>query len=193
MARSPAEIQADIALTRRVIEHQLDVIASADWIVDMGPEGGDEGVGARAPGDTGLGEARRERVFTSQLLEGMVSAVAAIKRSISGISRPRRRKPARVRAKVLGAGLVARDRDAVAAHPRGATDAVDVVGRHHRQLEGARQRRDPGGADRDHHPPGVLFRLGECDVGGCGRKECLFRAEYRERPASRGVTIASAD
>jgi hypothetical protein len=27
MARSPAEIQADIALTRRVIEHQLDVLS----------------------------------------------------------------------------------------------------------------------------------------------------------------------
>ena len=27
MARSPAEIQADIALTRRVIEHQLDALS----------------------------------------------------------------------------------------------------------------------------------------------------------------------
>ena len=26
-----------------VIEHQLDVIRSADWIVDLGPEGGDRG------------------------------------------------------------------------------------------------------------------------------------------------------
>ena len=26
-----------------VIEHNLDVIRSADWIVDLGPEGGDEG------------------------------------------------------------------------------------------------------------------------------------------------------
>ena len=26
-----------------VIEHNLDVIKTADWIVDMGPEGGDEG------------------------------------------------------------------------------------------------------------------------------------------------------
>jgi excinuclease ABC subunit A len=26
-----------------VIEHNLDVIKSADWVVDMGPEGGDAG------------------------------------------------------------------------------------------------------------------------------------------------------
>lgn len=40
MARSPAEIQADIALTRRVIEHQLDALSRrvpnarwAPWLV----------------------------------------------------------------------------------------------------------------------------------------------------------------
>ncbi|HLB59608.1 MAG TPA: excinuclease ABC subunit UvrA, partial [Bdellovibrionota bacterium] len=26
-----------------IIEHNLDVIRSADWIIDLGPEGGDEG------------------------------------------------------------------------------------------------------------------------------------------------------
>ena len=26
-----------------MIEHNLDVIKSADWIIDLGPEGGDEG------------------------------------------------------------------------------------------------------------------------------------------------------
>ena len=33
----------DAGSTVVVIEHQLDVIKMADWIVDMGPEGGDGG------------------------------------------------------------------------------------------------------------------------------------------------------
>ena len=37
-----------------VIEHNLDVIKTADWLIDMGPEGGDGGgmvVGAGSPED----------------------------------------------------------------------------------------------------------------------------------------------
>src|ERR1700686_4174113 len=33
----------DLGNTVVVIEHQLDVIKSADWIIDMGPEGGEKG------------------------------------------------------------------------------------------------------------------------------------------------------
>jgi excinuclease ABC subunit A len=34
---------ADLGNTVLVIEHNLDVIKCADWIIDMGPEGGDGG------------------------------------------------------------------------------------------------------------------------------------------------------
>ena len=38
-----------------VIEHNLDVIKTADYIIDMGPEGGDRGGTVIATGHTGRG------------------------------------------------------------------------------------------------------------------------------------------
>ena len=43
---------ADAGNTLVVIEHNLDVIKIADWIIDMGPEGGDAGGTVIAAGGT---------------------------------------------------------------------------------------------------------------------------------------------
>ena len=34
---------ADLGNTVVVIEHNLDVLRTADWLIDLGPEGGDAG------------------------------------------------------------------------------------------------------------------------------------------------------
>jgi excinuclease ABC subunit A len=57
----------DAGNTVIVIEHNLDVIKSADWIVDLGPEGGDEGGQVIATG-TPEAVAEMEGSYTGQFL-----------------------------------------------------------------------------------------------------------------------------
>ena len=50
-----------------VIEHNLDVIKTADWIVDLGPEGGDGGgeiIGSGTPEDI----SKIKKSYTGQYL-----------------------------------------------------------------------------------------------------------------------------
>ena len=58
----------DMGNTVIVIEHNLDVIKSADYIIDLGPEGGDKGGEVIAQG-TPEEVARNERSFTGQFLK----------------------------------------------------------------------------------------------------------------------------
>ncbi len=54
-----------------VIEHNLDIIKSADWIVDLGPEGGDKGgelIAAGTPEDV----SKIKRSYTGQYLKKML-------------------------------------------------------------------------------------------------------------------------
>ena len=50
-----------------IIEHNLDVIKSADWIIDLGPEGGDQGGAVVAVG-TPKEVARNKKSYTGQYL-----------------------------------------------------------------------------------------------------------------------------
>ena len=52
-----------------IIEHNLDVIRNADWIIDLGPEGGEEGGRLVAQG-TPEQVARVKKSYTGQALAG---------------------------------------------------------------------------------------------------------------------------
>jgi excinuclease ABC subunit A len=53
-----------------IIEHNLDVIAEADWIIDLGPEGGDEGGFVVAEGPPRRLIKSRTGSYTLELLDG---------------------------------------------------------------------------------------------------------------------------
>ena len=63
-----------------VIEHNLDVVACADWVIDLGPEGG-EGGGEIVAVGTPEQVVRRERSHTARYL-----------RDVLARSTPRRRR-----------------------------------------------------------------------------------------------------
>jgi excinuclease ABC subunit A len=52
-----------------IIEHNLDVIKTADWVIDLGPEGGDEGGRVVAIGTPEEVSAQADRSFTGQFLQ----------------------------------------------------------------------------------------------------------------------------
>jgi excinuclease ABC subunit A len=55
-----------------VIEHNLDVIKTADWIIDLGPEGGERGgrvVAAGTPEDVALVEESHTGRFLRRVLD----------------------------------------------------------------------------------------------------------------------------
>ena len=51
-----------------VIEHNLDVIKTADWVIDLGPEGGEKGGDVVASG-TPEAVAKKAGSFTGQYLK----------------------------------------------------------------------------------------------------------------------------
>jgi len=67
---------ADAGNTVVVIEHNLDVIKSADWVIDLGPEGGNGGGRLVATG-TPEQIAANAASYTGRYLRGVLPAVAA--------------------------------------------------------------------------------------------------------------------
>jgi excinuclease ABC subunit A len=66
----------DTGNTVLVIEHNLDVIKQADWVIDLGPEGGEDGgelVAAGTPEEI----AEIEESYTGRFLRGVLAAKAA--------------------------------------------------------------------------------------------------------------------
>jgi excinuclease ABC subunit A len=66
----------DAGNTVIVIEHNLDVIKTADWIIDLGPEGGDAGGWVVAEG-TPEAVAQCEQSYTGQFLKAMLGVLCA--------------------------------------------------------------------------------------------------------------------
>ena len=54
-----------------VIEHNLDLIINSDWVIDMGPDGGDKGGYIVAEG-TPQEIAKAKKSYTGQYLRGVV-------------------------------------------------------------------------------------------------------------------------
>jgi excinuclease ABC subunit A len=72
----------DLGNTVVVIEHQLDVVKSADWIIDLGPEGGEAGGYVVAAG-TPEQIMRSKRSYTGQALAKAMGAKAGAARAAS--------------------------------------------------------------------------------------------------------------
>jgi excinuclease ABC subunit A len=72
----------DLGNTVIIIEHNLDVIRNADWIIDLGPEGGEDGGRIVAQG-TPEQVARNKKSFTGQALAGYFGNGSALKEKSS--------------------------------------------------------------------------------------------------------------
>jgi excinuclease ABC subunit A len=70
-----------------VIEHNLDVIKSADWLIDLGPEGGDQGGKIVATG-TPEQVARNTQSHTGHFLARVLNGNGQAKRPANGASKP---------------------------------------------------------------------------------------------------------
>jgi excinuclease ABC subunit A len=74
----------DAGNTVLVIEHNLDVIKTADWIIDLGPEGGDQGgtvVATGTPEAVAADPDSHTGRFLQEVLDGLPYAAPAVGRA----------------------------------------------------------------------------------------------------------------
>ncbi len=79
-----------------VIEHNMDVVKTSDWVIDLGPEGGEAGgsiVVAGPPEEV----AKKEGSHTGRFLKEYLAGPARIKSSVAAPSRDSRFQPAKSR------------------------------------------------------------------------------------------------
>ncbi len=67
-----------------VIEHNLEVIKTADWIIDLGPEGGDGGGEIVAPGPPEE-IVQEKRSYTGQFLKPVLARRVARKKGAGAV------------------------------------------------------------------------------------------------------------
>jgi len=76
-----------------VIEHNLDVLKTADWLIDLGPEGGDLGGRLVAEG-TPEQIAQDRSSYTGQYLRPILDAAGRLSKPPAAPSRRRLKVPA---------------------------------------------------------------------------------------------------
>ena len=79
-----------------VIEHNLDVIKTADWVVDLGPEGGDGGgriIAAGTPEDVARIKGSYTGRYLARFLGSRAASAAAPKAAGKAGTTTRTRKP----------------------------------------------------------------------------------------------------
>jgi len=70
-----------------IIEHNLDVIKTADWVIDLGPEGGDEGGRVVATGTPEQVAGQADRSFTGRFLRAALSGEPVAETAAGGTHR----------------------------------------------------------------------------------------------------------
>jgi excinuclease ABC subunit A len=97
----------DLGNTVIIIEHNLDVVRNADWLIDLGPEGGEDGGQIVAEGTpefvatvahSHTGEFLRRYYTQTGGLPQETLPLPEVKSSSNGASHPLKAKPASTRA-----------------------------------------------------------------------------------------------